>query len=370
MAKVPIESLDTGVIAEGTSEPVFINVHDNESAKEISWVVGNDDGDVIVPPKETKPEPDKETVREEDSEDAHEEEGDEEDEEAPKKRKNKVTAQRRIADLTRKLKAAHDFTHDVMNQKENVERQLAATVKAKTAFHENLLATRKEQIKREMIRAHEEGDSQAYAEANDLMSQYNTEMMRIQNEKQAGLYEPYRSNNYVPDDMFDTSDPYPEPMDDNAHKIGMSWIKRNPWADKNSSSFRPALAQQADQFSLALEDRYVLEGREDEIGSPEFWEDISDYMADSYGAVQKTERQEEPRKRQMTMRSPRGSAVAPPSRRSVDGSSRNQARDMQLSREQIDFARSMRGFVKDAKGNKNMDNKGLEEAYKRNLRGE
>jgi hypothetical protein len=376
MARVSIDALESNVIPEGeTREPIFINEHSSER-KDVSWVVGSDtdsiDPNSIGSIVQTQEAPEDKEKPESRPRESHSESGEDGDEDLDARKKKKNTAGKRINELTRKLKEAQSFAYDIMNQKEYLEKELSKKEKQALAYHEKLLETNKNVIKEAMIKAKEEGDTATEVHAADLMAQYNNEMMRIKRDKESGYYNQRRTDNYIPQEIFDTQD-YEEEntIEPEQREAGERWVKKNAWANPDSRSFNPSLAEEADRYSLHLAAKYQLQGRDDEIGRDEFWEDISDYMMERYDAP-KTKHDSPPPRSNLNMRQPRSAPVAPPSRvTSRDTHSpRSRGGDIVLSPEQKEFARGMRGYIRDSKGNKIMDNANLEHAYKQRLMAE
>jgi hypothetical protein len=339
------------------TEPIFINDHSSDLQQEISWIVGNDD----TPDETVEKAPVEQEKYDEDLEDEDTQEDGQEDH-PRKKRSNKVSSQRRIAELTRKLKEAESFAHTVLNQKEYLQKKLGHKEKESVANYENLLNNSKHQIKEAMIKAHEEGDSVLHAQASDLLNQYNTELMFIKKQKENGYYNQYDNlRSEIPQEIFNEPE---EEIDDYEVEVYLDWTKKNSWANPKSRNFDPELLNEANEYSEILMKKYRLQGRKDDIGNPRFFDEITDFMNQSYG----TSNNQEERPHRMQMRNPNTPGVAPVSRNFSNSQSSKTRSDIVLSPEQKQVAHAMRGYVRDKNGNKITSNSELESYYKNELR--
>lgn len=348
------------------TQPI-INIRDDANANNISWLV-NDGLPDESSPSSTEPqereEPqedlveDEEPERDEGDENQSSDEVDEDEEEKPKKKRNRVPLDRRIADLTRKVKHYQSVTHDVFSQKENLEKEKLALADELFKAKKKLLEAHRETINTNLIQANEEGDSTRSAKATDLLTQYTAELWRLEDEQ-----------NRFKQNYSATPQPRqfePEPADDyneNAEH-GQEWMKSNPWANPNSRHFDQDMYQDANDYSVELARQYKSEGRADEIETPDFWQDISEYVKDTYGANARSSQQP---KERMKMK-PSKSNVAPVTKPSSPSESPKRKQEIVLTQAQKEIAHSMRGSIKDANGKFITDPKTLEEYYKRNVR--
>jgi hypothetical protein len=349
-----------GEAQDGTAEqtpatnPIFINDHLTHNPDDISWVVGEDQPDPIEVPIEEIKELDKEV-------EASESEGQEE--QPKKKRGNKVTSQRRIADLNRKLKEAQSFAYTIMSQKEALEKRLTRKEQESLDNYEKSLVSDKERILQAMVDAEDEGDTVKKVKATDLLNQYNSEIMDVQRKREKAAHTVPPKNDF-PTDIFE--DTYENQVDEEIHQVGQEWMSRNAWANPQSPHFNQELWAEADQYSKDLAKAYQLEGADEEIGSPEFFDEISSYMRSSYNVGR--ERPSTQKTGSIRMRNP-GTQVSPVQRTIPGKTSPSGRTPITLSAQEREIAHSMRGFVKDQKtGQKIYDNAGLEAHYARNVR--
>ena len=211
----------------------------------------------------------------------------------------------------------------------------------------------------------EEGDPAKIAEANDLLGQYNAEILWIGRQKQ----------NVEPDSQIQpsyTKPTYNEPVYTSDHHESFNeWIEKNPWANENSEDFDPDLHGEADEYSIKLMKKYTISGRKSEIGSSEFFDEISNYIHSKYEVDNSSHQQSPPKplsRDRMQMKTDKSPPVGSVSRQAIQGQTSIKSKDIVLTPEQKETAYSLRGYVRDPKtGNKITDNRMLEEIYKRNL---
>jgi len=364
----------TQQIYQLATQPIFATDH-NVEPENVSWEVSDGSLDHLATPvedntgqEESPVHPDNEDV--EKSRDIASESNDplSEDEEEKTKKKNRISERKRIAQLTRQLKQAQSVTHDVLARNQYLETKLTEKQKEAFASEENFLSSQKERVKKILTDAIEEGDAPKIAEAQDLLSQYNAQ---IQLKKtQATTFQNTPQNTYTPPSQ-DVGE-----HDDDINEEGRTWLETNSWADPKADDFDEDLYNVADQYSIKLAKKYTLQGKKSDIGSPKFWNEITNYMNESYDISDESSSEDSytpPPKTQPKGRTPMkntsSNTVAPVSRQSVPGESPRKQNDIVLTPEQRDAAYAMRGYVRDPKtGQPINDRKVLEEVYKRNMR--
>lgn len=355
----------TQTIYELATKPTFID-RTQDPQQEISWeVVGAEEtplppvpDDVreepVVPEEEEEPIPEPETQ-------THNEEEPESEEIEKKKKKNRSSEKTRISQLTRELRQAQAVTADVINRNQYLESKITQKEKENFTAQENYLTSQKERVKKYLTDALEEGDPAKIAEANDLLGQYNAEILLMSRQKQNAQEQPKNVPAYKPPS-------YQEPIDDSYQDTGKEWIEKNTWANPKSSHFDQEMYEEADNYSIRLARKYKLEGRGDEVGTTEFFDEITDYIKNSYDMPVTTPPLKQPSKERMQMKTDKSPPVGTVNRQTTHTEASPRQRDMTLTSEQKEIAYSLRGFVRDPKtGHKITDNKTLEEIYKRNL---
>ena len=362
-----IGNTTTQTMYELAKQPVFID-RSQDPQQEISWEVsGEEDDPLSIPSQEIK----EEVVLSDDKEEVHEEpqsidepkpEIEEENEELEKKKKkNRASEKSRIAQLTRELRQAQSVAHDVLTRNQYLESKISQKEKEAFTTQENYLTAQKERVKKYLTDAIEEGDPSKIAEANDLLSQYNAEILLLNRQKESFQANPIKNNSYQQPSYEEQSEaPYQE--------IGKEWMEKNSWANPNSPHFDQEMYEAADNYSLRLARKYKLEGRGDEVGTSDFFDEITDYVKHSYDISTPPPPSKPQSRDRMQMKTDQSPPVGAVSRQSPLNQTPQKAKDIVLTPEQREIAHSLRGFIRHPKtGQKVEDNKTLEEIYKRNL---
>jgi hypothetical protein len=147
------------------------------------------------------------------------------------------------------------------------------------------------------------------------------------------------------------------------------WIEQNSWADPNSHQYDLEMFETADNYSLLLMRKYQRQGRENEIGTSKFFDEITDFVKNSYDIDIPSAPVKTQSKDRMQMKTDKSPPVGPVNRQSIQSQEApRKPNDINLTPEQKEIAHSLKGHVRDPKtGQKIMDSKTLEEIYKRNL---
>jgi hypothetical protein len=352
----------TQPIYELATKPTFVD-RSQDKEQEISWEVpGEEETPVEDINEESLLLKEEEEVSPESQIDSENEIETETEEIEKKKKKNRISEKNRIAQLTRELRQAQSVTHDVLTRNQYLESKISQKEKEAFTTQENYLTSQKERVKKYLTDAIEEGDPSKIAEANDLLSQYNTEILMLSKQKQTMQEAPPQ----IPPTYNQSS--YEEPIDNSYQEAGKEWMEKNVWANPNSTHFDQEMYEAADNYSLRLARKYKLEGRGDEVGSADFFDELTDYVKNSYDIPSESIPSKQPSRDRMQMKTDKSPPVGSVNRQSPHPQVSTKPRDIALSPEQKEIAYSLRGFVRDPKtGQKVTDNRTLEEIYKRNL---
>lgn len=367
MSDKDIGNTTTQTMYEMATQPVFID-RSQDPQQEISWEVSGE-GEIPTPPQlEGEKE---EVVTPEDREEIQEAqqpipetdpESEEDSEETEKKKKKNRTSERnRIGQLVGEVKHLKSVVNDVLKRNEFLESKAAQKEKEAFATQENYLTAQKERVKKYLADAIEEGDPSKIAEANDLLSQYNAEILLMGKQKESLQANPQPQNTYK-------QPYYQEPTETPYQEVGKEWMHKNSWANPDSPNFDQEMYEEADNYSIRLARKYKLEGRGDEIGTPEFFDEITDHVKQSYDISPPPPPSKPQSRDRMQMKTDQSPPVGPVNRQAPLNQAPLKAKDISLTPEQKEIAYSLRGFVRDPKTGKRIeDNKTLEEIYKRNL---
>lgn len=370
MSDKDIGNVTAQTMYELATKPTFVD-RSQDAEQEVSWEIAGEDDATQFPdnPEEVKEEIAPHEEEEEKQEIAEKTqstpESDEEEKEEleKKKKKNRTSEKSRIAQLTRELRQAQSVAHDVLSRNQFLESKISQKEKEAFTTQENYLTAQKERVKKYLTDAIEEGDPSKIAEANDLLSQYNTEILLLGKQKQSFSTEASKQTSYA-------QPSYEEPAEIPYEDTGKEWMDKNSWANPKSSHFDKEMYEEADNYSIRLARKYKLEGRGDEVGTEEFFNEITDYIKDSYDiSTTPPSSNSKPQSRdRMQMKTDKSPPVGSVTRQTPINQPPSKPRDIVLTPEQKEIAYSLRGFVRDPKtGQKVQDNRTLEEIYKRNL---
>lgn len=352
------------------TEPI-INIVAPHDGGEISWEVRDEEGAQgptdQIDEKETPPAPE-ETENDADNQ-PEDQETTEEGEEKPRKPRVSKTADRRIADVTRKyrqteavLKQTYLKNDQVERENEELKRALLATRQEKISAEENAIKYYMKNIESEHAAALEEGNSEKAAEATRLMAEYAARREAIIRQKSE--LENYAKAKAAPQPVQTAqSDQYDDPIsqiaetEDFKHN-GQEWIKKNLWADINSKNFNKKMLQEAENHLHQLGNQYTFEGRAEEIGSPEFFEEITEHVKETFNISS-------PKPKKL-FSSPQSSNVSAVSRTSTVPNIQKTNQDIVLTPEQIKIAHGLIGMK--FNGQRLTNRKVAENMYKDSLR--
>lgn len=196
----------------------------------------------------------------------------------PKPKKNRTNAKDRIHQQTRIINETRAANQYLINEIERLKKEkdkLSYQAKQKHDIaltnHEHALKTDKEYSKKLIKEAMENGDSEGLASAQELLAQRTAELatLKIQKSMQPAEDDDYEDNtSYQPAYQQPAYEPYEEAPDVSPDID--DFLEQNPWLDRNSPKFKPELASEFIKIGTELEDRYVLDGRDDVTQSPEF----------------------------------------------------------------------------------------------------
>jgi len=191
-----------------------------------------------------------------------EEEPEPEEEEKPKKRDK---AQTRINQIQREKYQAQHQAELLRQENEELKRLYDLSADANVRQYEGNVAQRLEKARQMQIRAIEEGDPNAQADANMELAAAMTEMQQLNSWKSNQEYARRQAQ-------------YQEPAAPYAHNIPnlQAWTQENDWFNPDSENFDEELATNINQYSEMLNDELVRHGYADRIMSPVYFEQINE----------------------------------------------------------------------------------------------
>ena len=116
---------------------------------------------------------------------------------------------------------------------------------------------------------------------------------------------------------------------------------KNSWANPKSPHFDKEMYDEADNYSIRLARKYKLEGRGDEVGTEDFFNEITDYIKDSYDiSTNPQASNSKPQSRdRMQMKTDKSPPVGSVTRQTPINQPSSKSRDIVLTPEQKEIAR-------------------------------
>lgn len=206
---------------------------------------------------------------------------------------------------------------------------------SENAYEVNLQSNH-EKAREELRRAYEEGDSQGVVDWNDRLAE-----IQAQKEAYKAQQNINRSMSYQAKAARETEEKNRE-----VHRTNegyLEFLEENPWCDPNSPSFHQGLLDEANNLADELNKRLHIAGESHLIGTPTYYDQISQYMRKSYGAQEQESQERQPTSRRTKGFSQSSSRVAPVNPQYNGGSTHSEYAPSvnMLKPEERAFARSL-----------------------------
>lgn len=201
------------------------------------------------------------------------------------KSSNRISEGARIKNLTKQLKTVQSDAYQLQKNQERERynaNELAKTIllerQEKLDIYEKYIQSEKKNVLGALEKAEDEGDSAVKAQATDLLSQYNAALSDVSRDKRELEKNIASQRASIP--QRDTQ--REEQREFSPPPVIQEWLSSNPWANPKDKNFDRVMWDDADQYSLELEKSYKLDGRAEEVGSPDFLQEISEYINENY----------------------------------------------------------------------------------------
>lgn len=358
------ETGGTQLTSHTATQPI-INIRDEENAHNISWEVTGDDP-LPAPLSEIQKEEDpKEEITIEDvqtpeDDDENEKEKisqDSQDDNLEKKKTLRAPKDKRFADFTRKIKQRDTLINEYSAENVYLKKQLAIKDEEKVKDEAKYISSEITNIEKAHAEALAEGDYETATKAASLLAQYSARKETLT--QQRNHLEAARQN-VNPQPQFQESETSPQSEEFEIN--GTEWKKNNPWADDKSVNYDHEMLQEAENHVMWLMKQYKRQGRGDEIGSPDFFNEITHHIDEVYGFSSSPAKPTN----KLVMKGNTAPGVAPVSRGATVSNTTKSRQEVNLTPEQIAFAHSMSGKVS-FNGVRVTDKAKLEAIYKANL---
>ena len=245
------------------SNPTEFESPDDELEFDID-VEQNDEGNPEVELADEDAEPEAEQEQEPQPEPEAEEP------EAAKPHRNR--AKERIAELSRRAaEAEHRAAEAERRAREYEERMEAASV-AQVEQAETALKSEIAMARRELVEAKALGDYEREAEATARIAELSASMAQVRMYRESAK----------PVSRQEMQQQSPVPSQPVVEPKTASWINQNSWFNPQSPDYDPEMAVDTQAYARKLEIRLQREGRQNEIGSDEYFAVIDEYVRQQY----------------------------------------------------------------------------------------
>ena len=258
------ESPELPLTEDGPTEDIDIEITEDDLGESLADYQ-EDDGEQ----EEEQQEEEQAEEPEEQPKEASEEE-DEEEEEAPKRRRS---PEKRISELARKAAEAERRAQELearLQQEAQLREQ--SEVAMMTHYKNNLTVTAMD-LRQKLAEARTMMDNE---KIDDLQYQFT----KVMNDLEAvTAWEADQQNKAAQPKPAPQQAPKPsEQQQVSLEPRTAGWIQKNTWFQPQSEDFDPEMHEEATLYARRVERRYRSEGREDEIGSVDYFTEIDRHM--------------------------------------------------------------------------------------------
>ena len=237
---------------DGPTEDVEIEITEDDLGESLNEYQDEDDAE------EKHPQEAEETAEQEESE---EEEG------APKKRRQ---PEKRIQEFARKVAEAERRAQDLEARLQKEAQLREQSERAMMTHYKSNLSVTAADLKAKLAEARTMMDNE---KIDDLQYQFN----KVMNDLEA-------VTNWEREQQDKAAQPVqPKPAEQSQQQVTLeprtaNWIQKNSWFQPQSADFDPEMHEEATLYARRVERRYRAEGRDDEIGSVDYFTEIDRHM--------------------------------------------------------------------------------------------
>lgn len=307
---------------DGPHDDVDIEITEDDLGENLAdFDIDGEEGE----PVEAEPE----AEVEEEAEPAAEEEQ-EEVEEKPRRR----DAQKRIAELARRAQEAERRAQEIEArlQQEAALRQQSDF--AMMTHYENNLKTQAKTIKAQLQEAISMGETEKQIDLQTQLMQVQQDLGGVESWKRE--QEAVANQQQRPAQQQQQQDQPREPVP-TLQPTTAEWIQRNTWFQPQSPDFDPEMHEEATLYARRIERRYKSEGREDEIGSVQYFTEIERHLQSEFpDAFEPT-----PAPKKAAPPMSRNTPVTPVSRAAPEGQAPKNSKTIRLTADQRRMAHQL-----------------------------
>jgi hypothetical protein len=191
-----------------------------------------------------------------------------EEEEAPKRRRS---ADKRIIELARKAAEAEQRAQDMEARLQKEAQLREQSEQAMMTHYRNNLSVTAMDLKQKLAEARSMMDNE---KIDDLQYQFNKTM----NDLEAVTNWEREQQNKAARPAQPAAPAAPQQQQVSLEPRTASWIQKNSWFQPKSEDFDPEMHEEATLYARRVERRFRAEGRDEEIGSVDYFTEIDRHM--------------------------------------------------------------------------------------------
>lgn len=276
------ESQELPVFDDGPTEDVDIEITEDDLGENL------DDFEDVEQAEEPE---------QEESEEAEPETDEDQEEEEEVKPKRRRSSENRIAELARRAAEAERRAQEAEARVAQESELRQQSDVAMMTHYEQRLKRDADYVKAQLQDAISIGDSEQQVELQSKLYQLQSELSGVDGWKQQQAAVQKQA----------AAQPAPEPPKQNEQRqVSLEprtaqWIQRNTWFQPQSPEFDPEMHEEATLYAKRIERRLRADGREDEIGSADYFKQIDQHIrtefADAFDDVKPVKKAAPPMRR-------------------------------------------------------------------------
>jgi hypothetical protein len=237
---------------DGPTEDVDIEITEEDLGESL------EDYEQQEEPEEEQPEEPEEVVEQEEPE---------EEEEAPKRRRS---PEKRISELARKAAEAEQRAQSLEARLQKEAQLREQSEQAMMTHYRNNLSVTAMDLKQKLAEARSMMDNE---KIDDLQYQFNKTMNDLEAVTNWEREQQNKASRPV-----EPAAPQPSQQQVSLEPRTANWIQKNSWFQPKSEDFDPEMHEEATLYARRVERRFRAEGRDDEIGSVDYFTEIDRHM--------------------------------------------------------------------------------------------
>jgi hypothetical protein len=268
------ETQELPMFDDGPTEDVEIEITEDDLGENLADF---DEEEEEAEPEAEEAEEEEPEEEEQPEEEASDEDEEEEEEEAPKPKRRR-SSENRIAELARRAAEAERRAQELEARVQQEAQLRQQSDIAMMTHYEQRLKREESFIKAQLQDAIAVGDTDQQIELQNQLFQVKNDLSGVDTWRKQAEAEAAAA----------AAKPAPEPKQQNQQQqVSLepntaAWIQRNTWFQPKSADFDPEMHEEATLFAKKVERRLRAEGREDEIGSKDYFRQIDAHIREEF----------------------------------------------------------------------------------------